>query len=93
MLPQTLAIEVEPLELSTSETRRIVYGNSSSLGKHREQRPLGQRAVADLAAAGAAHAADFADAERREVVVVDVALAVLGADRIEPLLFRRSSRA
>jgi hypothetical protein len=32
VLPQTLAIEVEPFELTTSETNRIVYGNSSALG-------------------------------------------------------------
>jgi hypothetical protein len=32
VLPQTLAIEVEPFELKTSETSRMVYGNSSSLG-------------------------------------------------------------
>ena len=30
--PHTEAIEVEPLELNTSETRRSAYGNSSSLG-------------------------------------------------------------
>ena len=30
----------------------MVYGNSSSLGSTGTQRPLGQRAVADLAAAG-----------------------------------------
>ena len=32
VLPQTEAWEVLPLEDSTSETRRIVYGNSSLLG-------------------------------------------------------------
>ena len=30
--PQTLAMEVLPLLESTSETRRMVYGNSSSVG-------------------------------------------------------------
>ena len=30
--PHTLAIDVEPLELMTSETSRSVYGNSSSGG-------------------------------------------------------------
>ena len=30
--PQTLAIDVEPLELSTSLTSRSAYGNSSSCG-------------------------------------------------------------
>ena len=55
---------------------------------------LGQCAVADFAAARAAHEADFADAERREVVVqhealgglarlqqFDALLVVLGAER------------
>ena len=32
VLPQTLAMEVLPLLESTSDTRRIVYGKSSSLG-------------------------------------------------------------
>ena len=31
--PQTDACEVEPLEDSTSDTRRIVYGNSSIVGR------------------------------------------------------------
>ena len=34
--------------------------------------------MTDVAAAGAAQSPHFADAERREVVVVDVALALLG---------------
>ena len=63
-------------------------------GDQRGQRALGQGAVADFAAAGAAHEADFADAERREVVVqhealaglarlqqFDALLVVLGAER------------
>ena len=33
LLPQTLAIEVDPFELTTSDTSRSVYGNSSSLGR------------------------------------------------------------
>ena len=86
VLPQTLAIEVEPFELTTSETSRIVYGNSSALGNHGKQRPLGEGAVTDVAAAGAAQAPHFTDAEWREVVMVDVALAIFRADRIEPLL-------
>ena len=48
----TEAIEVEPLELSTSETsaervRELLLGRH-----HRQQGPLGQRAVADLAPLG-----------------------------------------
>ena len=40
---------------------------------------LGERAVADFAAAGAADAAGFTDGERREVVVQDEALGRLAA--------------
>ena len=32
VLPQTLACEVEPFELNTSDTSLIVYGNSSIEG-------------------------------------------------------------
>ncbi len=32
VLPHTEPIDVEPFELSTSETTRIVYGNSSASG-------------------------------------------------------------
>ena len=52
---------------------------------HGQKRALGEVAVADLAALGAAHAARLAGAVRREVVVVDVALAVDGLDGVEAL--------
>ena len=55
------------------------------VGKHRKQGALGQVAVTDLAALGAAHAAGLAGAERREVVVVHVALALGGLDGIQTL--------
>ena len=71
---QTEPIEVEPLEPSASETWRIAYGNSSRAGQHRHQRPLGQRAVADLAPLRRAHPAGLTGRVRREVVVVHVAL-------------------
>ena len=74
--PQTEAIEDEPFDSRMSETTRIVYGNSSIDGQHGDQRALGERAVADVAALGAAHAACLADRERREVVVVQVVLFV-----------------
>ncbi len=45
---------MEPFELSTSLTRRMQYGNSASDGDDGLERTLGERAVADLAAAGAA---------------------------------------
>ena len=47
--------------------------------KHRLDGALGERAVADFAAAGAADAAGFADGEVREVVVQDEFLLVLAA--------------
>ena len=54
------------------------------LGNDRLERTLGQRAVADFATAGAAGAAGFADAERREVVMEKEALrgfaATVGVD-------------
>ena len=55
------------------------------VGEHRKQSALGQVAMADLAALGAAHAAGLAGAERREVVVVHVALALGGLDGIQTL--------
>ena len=85
--PQTEAIDDEPFDSSTSLTMRIVYGNSSNGGQHRLERALGEVAVADLAAAGAAHRADFAGRERREVVVEHERLGRLAlvVDRVEAL--------
>src|SRR5687768_6258135 len=51
----------------------------------RQQGALGQVAVPDVAPAGPAHHLDLARAVRGEVVVVDVALLGLGADRVDPL--------
>ena len=63
----------------------MTYGNSSWLGRTGHEGPLGEVAVADVAPAGAAHRLVLAGAVRREVVVVDVALLGLGADRVDPL--------
>ena len=52
--PHTVAIDDEPFDSRISETRRIVYGKSVCGRQHRRQRALGERAVADLAPAGAA---------------------------------------
>ena len=87
--PQTDAIDVEPFDASTSETTRIVYGHSVDVGQHRHERPLGERTVADLAALRRADPAGLTGRERREVVVVHVALAVVDADRVEHLLHAR----
>ena len=58
---------------------------------HRHERPLGERAVADVAALRAAHEAGLADRERREVVVVEVALLGLEPERVEPHLLARGA--
>src|SRR3712207_3255387 len=56
------------------------------LRHHREQRPLGERAVPDVAALRSAHEAGLAYGERREVVVVEVVLGLQQAERVEPHL-------
>ena len=75
-----------------SETTRIVYGKSSSVGQHRYQRPLGERPVADVAALGTAHEAGFSHREGREVVVVEVVLGLLEAERVEAHLLARGAQ-
>ena len=55
-------------------------------GHHREQGPLGQQAVADLAPLGAAHPAGLAVGVGRHVVVVHVALLLVDADGVEHLI-------
>ena len=91
--PQTEPMEDEPLDSSTSDTMRIVYGKSSSSGMTGSECTLSQGAVADVAALGAAHEAGLARAERREVVVVDVALALGHVDRVEALPLGQHARA
>src|SRR6478609_8384615 len=53
---------------------------------HRHERPLGERAVTDLATLRRADPARLARRERSEVVVVHVALAVFQAERVDDLL-------
>ena len=53
---------------------------------HRPQRFFRQRAVADVAALGAAHEAGLTHRERREVVMMDVALGVLEAEAVDALV-------
>ncbi len=67
--PQTEAIDDEPFDSRMSETMRTVYGKPSFAGQHVPQRPLGERAVADLATARAAQRLGLAHRERGEVVV------------------------
>ena len=67
-------MEVEPFDSMISLEMRMAYGKSASVGMTGSMRALGERAVADLAAAGGAGAAGLAHAEGREVVMQDEAL-------------------
>ena len=82
----TEPIDVEPLELSASETWRIAYGNSSRRGQHRHEGALGEEAVPDLATLRAADATGLTGRVRREVVVVQVALVRHRRQRVDLLL-------
>src|SRR5215216_6692653 len=59
---------------------------------HRDQRALGERAVADVTALGAAHEGGLDDRERREVVVVEVALGRLEAEVVQAHLLARGAQ-
>ena len=74
-----------------SDTMRIVYGNVDLVRQDRQQGALGEGAVADVAALGAAHEAGLAHRVRREVVVVDVALLVLDAEAVDALELARAA--
>ena len=83
--PHTEPIDDEPFDSSVSETRRIVYGKSSSGGIDRLERPLRERTVADVAALRAAHEAGLPDRVGREVVVVHVPALLLEREVVDPL--------
>ena len=61
--------------------------------QHRDQRPLGERAVADLAPLRRADPAGLTGRVRREVVVVHVALGFSGRQRVQRLLHARACSA
>ena len=63
----------------------MVYGQFSSVGKHGRDRALGQRAVPDLAPARSAQKCNFANRERREVVVQHEALLGFAFEDFEAL--------
>ncbi len=72
---------------------RIVYGKSSVGREHRLERPLCERAVADVAPLGRAHATRLPDRVGREVVVVHVAAVTLEREVVDALaLLRRAER-
>ena len=92
--PHTEPIDDEPFDSSVSETRRIVYGKSSTRRDDGLERALRERAVADVAPLRAAHEARLPDREGREVVVVHVAAVLLEREVVDPLLLlRRAERA
>ena len=62
-----------------------MYGNSSAGGIIGLERPLSERAVADVAPLRAAHEARLPDRERREVVVVHVAAITLEREVVDAL--------
>ena len=74
------------VRLRGCRTRCARYVEELLFGRHhRHERPLRERAVADLAPAGAAQELHFADRERREGVVQDEALVGLAFDRFDLL--------
>ena len=84
--PHTEAIEEMPFDLEdvgddADGVGELVFGRH-----HRRERALGEGAVADLAAAGAAQELHFTDREGREVVVQHEALPGLALDHLDLLL-------
>ena len=91
--PHVEAIEVDPFEVTHSDTTRMTYGKLFLARQDGHERSLGERAVADLAPARAAHRLVLARRIGRQVVVVQVALRLLGADGVDALdVGRRSER-
>ena len=89
--PQTEPIDDEPFDSSVSETIRIVYGKSSDGREDRLERPLRQRAVADVTPLRASHEARLPDRVGREVVVVHEAAVGLERQVVDPLAFLRGA--
>ncbi len=84
--PHTEAIELEPFDSRISLTMRMVYGELVVRRDQALDRALGERAVADFAAAWATHRLGFTGAEGREVVVEHEALPRLTRERVDLLL-------
>ena len=85
LVPQTLAIELEPFDSRISETTRMTYGKVVMSGITAADAATSQVAVADFAALRRAHHAGLADAERREVVMEHERLFALAGQRIDDL--------
>ena len=83
------AVRLEDVRHDADGVGELIFG-----GHQRRQRPLRQRAVADFAASRAAHEADLADRERREVVVEHEALPGLALEALDLLrVVGRAERA
>ena len=78
------AVGLEHLGHDADRVGEVLLGRDD-----RQQRPLSERSVTDVAALGAAHEAGLAGRERREVVVVDVALALSSVERVDALPLAR----
>src|SRR5215469_11373403 len=83
-VPQTLAMELEPLDSRISDTTRITYGKVV-MWHHRAHAAAGQVAVTDFAALRRSHHGGGAHRERREVVVQHERLAALAFERVDDL--------
>jgi len=74
------------LELIASDNLADRVGELLAGRQHRQDRPLGERAVTDLAPLRRADPAGLTGRVRRHVVVVHVALGALGVERVDHLL-------
>ena len=84
--PHTVAIDDEPFELGDLRHDADRVGELGRGRQHRMDRAPGELAVADLAAAGRAHATGFADRVGGEVVVEQEPLLVGALERVDVLL-------
>ena len=83
--PHTVAIDDEPFELGDLGDNTDGVGELFFRRQHRMDRPPGELAVTDFAAAGRADAAGFADRIRREVVVQQERFLIRSLQRVDEL--------
>ena len=89
--PHTEAIDDEPFDSVISGDHAHRVREVGLARQHRDERALGQAAVADFAALGRADAAGFAGGERRHVVVQHEVLGVLAGQRVDALRVARGA--
>ena len=85
LVPQTLAMELEPFDSRTSETTRMHVRERFEVRHDGADAAARQVAVADLAALRRPHEARLANRERREVVMQHEWLAAFAGERIDDL--------